>query len=118
MATRAPIAVIAVFCVLAGAGTTLSNALGETAIQRHVPADSLSRISLFELFGSLASQPLGQGAAGPLAAGNGIVPALWIAGSGHLPSVVGALAVPAVRRLPTWPPGGDRVAQGNRTSKR
>jgi MFS family permease len=103
LAAHVPIVAIAVLCVLAGAGTTVSNTLEETAIQRHIRPDALSRISAFELFGSLATQPLGQAAAGSLAAGAGVNTALWIGGCGHMLSALAALAVPAVRRLPPGP---------------
>ncbi|MDX6390413.1 MAG: hypothetical protein QOJ73_1476 [Streptosporangiaceae bacterium] len=103
LAAQLPTAGVAVLCVLAGAGTTVSNTLSETAIQRHVRADALSRISAFSLLGSLATQPLGQAAVGSLGAGVGVFPALWIAGSAHMLSALSALSVPAIRRLTAWP---------------
>jgi MFS family permease len=103
LAAQLPTAGVAVLCVLAGAGTTVSNTLSETAIQRHVRADALSRISAFSLLGSLATQPLGQAAVGSLGAGVGVFPVLWIAGSAHMLSALSALSVPAIRRLTAWP---------------
>jgi MFS family permease len=106
LAARAPVMAVAVLCVLAGAGTTVSNTLQETTVQRHVRPDVLSRISALELMGSLASQPVGQSAVGPLAMGIGVFPALWVAGCAHMLSALGTLTVPAIRRLSAWPAPG------------
>jgi hypothetical protein len=103
LAARSPFIVEVALCVLAGAGTTLSNALNETVIQHHVQPGALSRISAIQMFASLASQPIGQIGAGPLAASIGVFPALWVAGSAQLLSAIGRLAVPAIRRLQAWP---------------
>jgi MFS family permease len=108
LAAHAPIAAVACLCLLAGAGTTVANTLEETALQQHVDRGALSRISAFELFGSLAAQPLGQAGAGPLAAALGTYPTLWVAGAGQLASILAILAFPAVRRLPARPPDPPR----------
>ena len=108
LAAHAPIAAVACLCLLAGAGTTVANTLEETALQQHVDRGALSRISAFELFGSLAAQPLGQAGAGPTAAAFGTYPTLWVAGVGQLASILAILAFPAVRRLPARPPDPPR----------
>jgi predicted MFS family arabinose efflux permease len=108
LAAHVPIAAVACFCLLAGAGTTVANTLEETALQHHVERGALSRISAFELFGSLATQPLGQAGAGPAAAALGTYPTLWLAGLGQLASVLVIVAFPAVRRLPARPPDPPR----------
>jgi MFS family permease len=100
LAAHLPYIAIGALCLLAGAGTTMSNVLAETTIQHHVEEAALSRISAFELFGSLAAQPIGQASTGPIAVGLGVYPTLWIAGTGQLVSALVTLAVPAVRRLP------------------
>ena len=46
---------------------------------RHVPDESLSRVSAYDWFGSLAFQPLGLVIWGPIAAVIGLSPALWLA---------------------------------------
>ena len=46
---------------------------------RHVPDESLSRVSAYDWFGSLAFQPLGLAIWGPIAELIGISPALWLA---------------------------------------
>lgn len=91
---------VAGLALLCGAGITLSNALWETALQHNVPREALSRVSAYDWFGGLACQPIGQVAVGPLSAGLGTYPALWLAGIAQLLVALGGLAVPAVWRLP------------------
>jgi hypothetical protein len=79
---------------------TVANVLTETTLQHHVEEAALSRISSFELFGSLAAQPIGQTGTGPIAASIGVFPALWIAGTAQLISALAALTIPAIRHLP------------------
>ena len=57
----------------------LGNAVWESTLMRHVPDESLSRVSAYDWFGSLAFQPLGLAIWGPIAALIGISPALWVA---------------------------------------
>ncbi len=99
LAVRAPVAVIAAGALVAGGANMIFNALWETSLQRHVPAASLSRVSAYDWFGSLAFQPLGYIVAGPLAASIGISMTLWIATAGTLGMAAFAVAVPSVRRL-------------------
>lgn len=96
---------VAGLAVLCGVGITIFNTLLETALQHHVPDKALSRVSAYDWFGSLACQPIGQVSAGPLAAGLGTYPILWLAGTAQLLTALVTLAVPAVRRLPA---GGNR----------
>jgi hypothetical protein len=97
------IPVLAALCLLAGAGTTVSNALEQTAIQSHFSSSILSRISSIELLGPDAAQPIGQAGVGPVALGIGIYPTLWIAGCAQLINAIVTLAIPAVRNLPARP---------------
>ena len=103
LAAQAPVIVLAGLCLLAGAGTTVSNSLTQTVLQRHVKQAAQSRISAFMLLGSLAVQPIGQAGAGPMAAAIGVYPVLWLAGSVQLLSALATLAVPAIRGLPARP---------------
>ena len=66
---------------------------------RHVPDESLSRVSAYDWFGSLAFQPLGLAIWGPIAAAIGICTALWVAAALVLASTSALLAVPAIRQL-------------------
>jgi MFS family permease len=95
--------VIAVGTLLAGLGLMLGNTVWETTVQRHVPSESLSRVSSYDWFGSLALDPIGLAIWGPIAGVIGINASLWT-GSGLL--VVSALAlfaVPEIRQLPAFP---------------
>lgn len=100
LAAHLPTAPIACLALFSGIGVTAFNALWETALQQHVPQQTLSRVSAYDWFGSLAGQPIGQATTGPVAAVVGIHPALWLAGVTQLLTTLAALAVPAIRRLP------------------
>jgi predicted MFS family arabinose efflux permease len=99
LALRAPALVIAAGALLAGAGNMVFNSLWETALQRHIPAAALSRVSAYDWFGSLAFQPLGLALAGPAAAAFGTATALWIAAGGSLVISAFCVATPSVRNL-------------------
>lgn len=99
LALRAPAVVIAVGAFLAGAGNLVFNALWETALQRHIPARALSRVSAYDWFGSLAFQPVGLAIAGPAAALLGTSTTLWIAALGSLAASAMCVATPSVRAL-------------------
>jgi hypothetical protein len=79
------------------------NSLWESTLQRHVPADQLSRVSAYDWFGSMAFSPLGMILWGPIAAATGTSAALWIAAAVQGATCVALLAVPEVRRLPRLP---------------
>lgn len=100
LATHLPAVAVAGLALCCGAGLTVFNTLWETALQHHVPSRALSRVSAYDSFGSLACQPIGQATAGPLAAGLGTYPTLWLAGATQLVLALATLAVPAIRRLP------------------
>lgn len=85
--------------LLAGLGLSLFNVLWETSLQHHVRQDVLSRVSAYDWFGSLAGAPLGQAAAGPVAAVLGVPLALFLSGTGILAVSLATLAVPGVRNL-------------------
>jgi predicted MFS family arabinose efflux permease len=105
LALQAPVAVIAAGALLAGVGNMIFNSLWETALQRHIPPASLSRVSAYDWFGSLAFQPLGFVIAGPAAAAIGVSTTLWIAAAGVLGMATLAIATPSVRRLEMFPAG-------------
>ena len=99
LAVHAPALLIAAGALVAGGGNMIFNSLWETALQRHIPPTALSRVSAYDRFGSLAFQPLGLIAAGPLAVAIGTGATLWIAAAGVLAMAVLAVATPSVRRL-------------------
>jgi MFS family permease len=96
--------IIAVGTLLAGLGLMLGNTLWETTLQRHVPAESLSRVSSYDWFGSLALDPIGLAIWGPIAGVIGIQASLWTACALIVASALALLAVPEIRRLPAFPP--------------
>jgi predicted MFS family arabinose efflux permease len=99
LAVHAPALLIAAGALVAGGGNMIFNSLWETALQRHIPPTALSRVSAYDWFGSLAFQPLGLIAAGPVAVAIGTGATLWIAAAGVLAMAVLAVATPSVRRL-------------------
>jgi MFS family permease len=103
LALGAPAVVIAAGAFLSGAGSMIFNALWETALQQHIPAAALSRVSAYDWFGSAAFQPLGLVLAGPAAVVLGTTTTLWVAAVGSLSIAVVSLVVPSVRNLEAAP---------------
>jgi MFS family permease len=99
LAAAAPAPLLAVGAFLSGIGLMLGNSVWESTLQRHIPAESLSRVSAYDWFGSFAFYPLGLALWGGLAAAIGLHSALWLAFG--LFSVAGAalLAVPDIRHF-------------------
>jgi predicted MFS family arabinose efflux permease len=97
LAAHAPLALILATALVDGASGTLFNALWSTALQREVPAAELARVSSWDYLGSLALQPLGLAASGPVAAAIGVSATLYGAGGLFLALLLAVLAVPAVR---------------------
>jgi predicted MFS family arabinose efflux permease len=99
LAVRAPALLVAVGGLLAGCGNMIFNSLWETSLQKHVPRASLSRVSAYDWFGSLAFQPLGLAVAGPAAAAFGTAATLWVGAAGSLVVAAACVATPSVRNL-------------------
>lgn len=99
VAAVAPVPVIVAAMVAAGAGLMTFNTLWETTLQRHVPPDSLSRVSAYDWCGSLALDPVGRGLAGPIAATVGLSSTLWGAAAAYGFVSAMQLAIPGVRGL-------------------
>ncbi|MFC7246477.1 MFS transporter [Catellatospora aurea] len=71
----------------------------DSALQRHVPADRLARVYSYDMLGSFLAIPVGQVAAGPLAAWIGTRNALLCAAGVMVLGVLGMLANRGVRHL-------------------
>ena len=84
-----------------GVGMMFGNAVWESALQRHVRPDALSRVSAYDWFGSLALAPVGLAIWGPIADGVGVGDALWLSAAVSVASTLALLAVRDVRRLQT-----------------
>jgi predicted MFS family arabinose efflux permease len=103
LAVGAPVGLLAFGALLSGAAMMLGNSVWESTLQRHIPAESLSRVSAYDWFGSLAFSPLGLAIWGPIAAAIGFSASLWIASAVLLGTTLALLAVPDIRRLPAAP---------------
>jgi MFS family permease len=99
LATGAHAGPLAAAAVLAGIGMMFANTVWESALQRHVRPDALSRVSAYDWFGSFAFAPLGYAVWGPLADMVGISEALWLAAAITLVSTLALLAVRDVRAV-------------------
>lgn len=99
LAAGAPTPLLACGAFLSGAGMMLGNSVWESTLQREVPAESLSRVSSYDWFGSLAFYPLGLAIWGPAAGVIGVSAALWIAFGLFLALIAAQLAVPDTRRM-------------------
>jgi len=106
LAAGAPVAVIAAAALLAGVAMTFGNALWEATLIRHVPDESLSRVSAYDWFGSLAFQPLGLAIWGPISEVIGISPALWLAAVLGLATTAWLASTPAIRNMREPVPSG------------
>jgi MFS family permease len=100
LAIGAPAPLVGVGAFLAGAGMMLGGSIWESTLQRRVPAESLSRVSSYDWFGSLAFRPLGLVIWGPIAAGIGLYEAVGLAAALLFASILAPLAVREVRTMP------------------
>jgi len=119
LAAPSPVVAIAAGALLAGAGMALALSVWESTLQRHVPGESLSRVSSYDWFGSLAFYPLGLAVWGPVAAAIGIGASLWLSFGIAVVLTLALLSLPDVRRLPAAPPaplaaGPGAVAESSR----
>jgi predicted MFS family arabinose efflux permease len=116
LAARAPVAAIAAAAAVSGAGLAVCDALWSTALQQHVPAPVLSRVSAYDWLGSIAFVPLGYALAGPLAGAVGISATLWLGAGWAVIGGAAALAFRSVRQLGASPTKGhstDSVPAGH-----
>jgi predicted MFS family arabinose efflux permease len=108
LAVPTPVWTIAAVGLLAGIAGDVFGVLWDTALQQHVPAESLSRVSSYDWMGSSLLAPLGLAVAGPLADAIGVGPALWACFVlAAVPIVLGLLdpQVRGVRALDPLPTG-------------
>jgi predicted MFS family arabinose efflux permease len=105
LAVPAPLPVIVGLAFLSGVGVDVFEVLWQTTLQQQVPAESLSRVSAYDWFGSLALTPFALAAAGPLAAAIGLGPAIAVCAALGAVSCL-ALLDPQVRRVRAAPAPG------------
>jgi predicted MFS family arabinose efflux permease len=96
-------ALIALAALAGGAAISVGEILYETTAAQHIPQASLSRVSAYDWFGSLALEPLGLALIGPLAVGIGTSTALWAAAAVMVVCQIFIISVPSVRRLEARP---------------
>lgn len=99
LAAGAPAAVVAAGALFAGGAMMLGNSVWESTLQRHVPEESLSRVSAYDWFGSIAFQPVGLAIWGPISAVIGIETSLWLAAAMIVGITVAVLSVREVRSM-------------------
>jgi predicted MFS family arabinose efflux permease len=103
LAAGAPAAATAAAAAVSGAGLAVCDTLWGTALQQHVPAAVLSRVSAYDWLGSIAFVPLGYALAGPLASAIGIAATLWLGAGWAVAGGAAALAFRSVRSLRASP---------------
>ena len=103
LAAAPPVALLACGALLSGAGMMLGMSVWESTLQRHIPGESLSRVSSYDWFGSLVFSPLGLVIWAPVGAAIGISVSLWLAFGLSIAAILALLAVPDVRHLPAAP---------------
>jgi MFS family permease len=99
LAAAPPVWLIAFGALLAGAGMAAAISIWESTLQHHVPGESLSRVSSYDWFGSLAFYPLGLAVWGPVAAAIGVSVSLWLAFGLAVVATVTLISVPDIRLL-------------------
>jgi predicted MFS family arabinose efflux permease len=109
LAAGAPAVVLGFAAFVSGLGVFLGMSVWESTLQRHIPPESLSRVSSYDWFGSYAFFPLGLVLWGSLAHAIGIHTALWLAFGLFAAAVVSLVALRDIRYV-RWEPADSRVA--------
>ena len=91
--------VIAAGYFVAGVSLEIFGITWATALQQNVPLEKLSRVSAYDMLGSIVFVPLGLSLAGPVADAIGLTEALWLAAALGTASTLAALTVRDVRDL-------------------
>jgi len=92
----APLVAAATLC---GVSAALVNVLWETTLQEQIPPETLSRVSAFDLMGSLAFYPLGTVVVGPITAVIGVAGSFGVACGATVASAVLQIALPDIRNV-------------------
>ncbi len=99
LAEGAPFQAIAVGAAIAGFAFAFGSVIYETALQRSIAPDKLSRVSSFDWLVAMSALPLGYAIAGPVANAIGVSTYLWIGAVWVVVSAIGVALVPSVRNL-------------------
>jgi MFS family permease len=100
----APLIVIAIAAFAMGVGLETFTIYWDTALQQHVPEAALSRVSSYDVLGSIVFVPIGQAIAGPVAATLGINTALLLTAVVMFVAIVAMIGVRDIRHLPRGEP--------------
>jgi hypothetical protein len=103
LATGMPVAVVTAASVATGLGVSIFATTWDTAMQRNVEPEALSRVSSYDWFGTVGTLPIGYALVGPLSGLLGIDGALWLAAGVWTAATAVVLAVPSVRHLSDEP---------------
>jgi hypothetical protein len=90
---------VAAMAFLLGVGFEIFGIGWETALGQHIPLDKLSRVSSYDMLGSIIATPAGQLAVGYLAAVVSIKAVELYGAAIHIVIVLLTLLVPSVWRL-------------------
>ena len=99
LAAGASVGLLFAGTVVTGVALSFGNTVWESAMQRNVPAESISRVSAYDWFGSLAFYPVGLALWGPIGEAIGFSAALWIAFWGLAAIALAMFAVPQMRHM-------------------
>ena len=112
LAAQAPLAVVCGAALVAGMVSSVFGTLWMTTIHNHVPAEAMSRVNSYVVFGAFSVGPIGLALAGPAAAATSIPAVLAVGVAWQLLSGLVLLTLPAirdVRAVRPAPPSPDRV---------
>ena len=99
LAVAAPVPLLAVSAFSSGVALMLGMSVWFSTLQRHIPDESLSRVSAYDSFGSFAVYPLGLAVSGVLAGAIGVHETLWLAFGLLAASSAVLLALPDIRNF-------------------
>jgi hypothetical protein len=99
IALHAPLPLIVVAALLEGVTISVFNTMWFTVQQRRIPAGELSRVTSWDLLGTLALRPVGLALAGPVALAAGLSATLYGTALLDVVLTLAILAVPSVRNL-------------------
>jgi MFS family permease len=100
LGTAAPLLVVTLAAVCAGAALNVFSVLWETTLQKHVATDALARVTSCNYLIALSLRPIGIYLAGQAATGLGAGPTMLVLGAVLLLAGIVPLASPQVRQLP------------------
>jgi len=99
LALPAPVAAIAAAAFMAGVGGEIFSVLWNTALHTRVAPEALSRVSSYDVLGSIALVPVGEALAGVGAEQLGTRPTLLLCVAGIVLPTLAVLGVRDVREL-------------------